>query len=274
LSSPEPESVVVHHFVDEAGTPTLFGRRRVSIVGQEGCSKFFILGKLDIDDPAALAEALGALRAEFLADPYFRTVPSFDPARGRTAAAFHAKDDPPEVRYRVFQVLMRHELHFSAVVRDKHCVVEEVRARNAADPEYWYTENELYDSLVSHLYKSGFHEADHLEILFARRGNKDRQEALRTALGSARQAYEARYGVKAHATVTFSTGSPKQSAGLQAVDYFLWALQRLYEKDESRYWDFVVGKAKLVHDMDDRREKQWGVFYNKSNPLTLEKRKK
>ena len=38
----------IDSFVDQAGHPTLFGRRRGSgvIVGKEGCSKFFIIGKL------------------------------------------------------------------------------------------------------------------------------------------------------------------------------------------------------------------------------------
>ena len=217
---------------------------------------------------------MDALRAELLADPYFRDVPSMQPARGRTAAAFHAKDDPAEVRYRVFHVLMKHDVRFSAVVRSKHRVVEEVRARNRADPEYRYNENELYDSLVSHLYKSGFHEADVFKIKFARRGASDRAHALRQALERARQVYEANFGVQSRHTVEITMGTPKESAGLQAVDYFLWALQRLYEREEDRYWEFVRDKVKLVYDMDDTREQPFGMYYNPKNPLTLAAHKK
>jgi hypothetical protein len=39
----DPDRSVIHYFVDEAGTPTLFRRRRKSIVDVAGCSKFFIL---------------------------------------------------------------------------------------------------------------------------------------------------------------------------------------------------------------------------------------
>ncbi len=38
------------------------------------------------------------------AHPYFAGVPSFDPARGKTAVAFHAKDDVPEVRFVVLTI--------------------------------------------------------------------------------------------------------------------------------------------------------------------------
>lgn len=43
-----------HYFVDEAGDPTLFGARGKILVGSEGCSRFFMLGLADVDDPPAL----------------------------------------------------------------------------------------------------------------------------------------------------------------------------------------------------------------------------
>lgn len=144
----DSEPVVLHYFVDEAGDPALFARRRRSIVGQEGCSNYFILGKLEVDDPEGLSRELESLRAELLADPYFKNVPSMQPDEGKTAVLFHAKDDLPEVRYRVLKLLAGQTVSFYAVVRDKERLVEQVRARNQADPDYWYRENELYDDLV------------------------------------------------------------------------------------------------------------------------------
>ena len=59
---------------------TQHGLRNRVIAGSEGCSKYFILGKLDVDDPHALTAAMESLRAQLLADPYFRGVPSMQPA--------------------------------------------------------------------------------------------------------------------------------------------------------------------------------------------------
>src|SRR5438874_12478317 len=87
----EPKPVVVHYFIDEAGDPVLFGRRKV-IVGTQS-SRYFLLGKLQIADPAAVSHALEELRKHLLADPYFNSVPSMSPAEGKTAVIFHAKDD-------------------------------------------------------------------------------------------------------------------------------------------------------------------------------------
>jgi len=63
--------------------------RRRTIVGTDGCSRFFIMGKLEVDDPAALGTRLTALRERLVAHAYFQGVPSFDSARGNTAVMFH-----------------------------------------------------------------------------------------------------------------------------------------------------------------------------------------
>ena len=55
----------------------------------------------------ALEADLAALRAELLADPLVNTVPSMQPAAGKTALFFHAKDDVQEVRIAVFKLLRR-----------------------------------------------------------------------------------------------------------------------------------------------------------------------
>src|SRR5438128_254717 len=117
---PQPDEnspVVVHYFIDEAGDSALFGRRK-PIVGTQS-SRYFLLGKLEIENPSALMHALAELRQQLLADAYFNSAPSMTPAEGKTAVIFHAKDDLAEVRDRVFHLIAEHELRFSAVVRDK-----------------------------------------------------------------------------------------------------------------------------------------------------------
>lgn len=147
MNTPDPPSTL-HFFVDEAGDPTLFDSKGRIMVGQEGCSKTFILGKLDAADPAGLHAGLERLRGELLADPYFKRVPSMQAERGKTALAFHAKDDVAEVRREVFKVLMALELRFYAVVRNKASLLDYVRQRNEREPGYRYRGDELYDTLL------------------------------------------------------------------------------------------------------------------------------
>jgi len=62
---------------------------------------------------------------------------------------------------------------------------------------------------------------------------------------------------------------PPACAGLQAVDYFLWALQRLYERREDRYVELLWPAFRLVNDLDDTREAKYGVYYSQKKALTL-----
>ncbi|MCA9242992.1 MAG: hypothetical protein KDA32_03485 [Phycisphaerales bacterium] len=81
---------VRYYYVDESGDPTLFDAKGRVIVGAQGRSRFFFLGKLDVADPESLAAELNTLRSRLLREPYFAGVPSMQPERGKTATHFHA----------------------------------------------------------------------------------------------------------------------------------------------------------------------------------------
>ena len=91
-------SSIRHYFVDEAGDGFLFDEAGRVRVGTPGCSHYFILGVLDVPNPTSLAHDLEQLRLGLLGDPYFKKVPSMQPEQKKTALAFHAKNDVPEVR--------------------------------------------------------------------------------------------------------------------------------------------------------------------------------
>ena len=60
-----------HYFIDEGGDSTLFSRKGKVLIGTEGCSRFFMLGLLDVPDPATLQRTFDDLRAQLMSDPYF-----------------------------------------------------------------------------------------------------------------------------------------------------------------------------------------------------------
>ncbi len=269
-----PGPDIRYYFVDEAGDPTLFGKRGKLLVGTEGCSKYFILGKLDVADPDFLAAEMTSLRTRLLADPYFRGVPSMQAAQRKTAIAFHAKDDLPEVRREVFNLLLGQKVQFFAVVRDKNVIAQLVEEHNKKRPKYRYHPNQLYDRCVSQLFKERLHKDAGYSIYFSQRGKSDRTEALQKALEAARTAFRNRWGIAGTAPIEIV---PSTSAGrvcLQAVDYFLWALQRFFEREEDRFLELIWPQTRLVIDRDDTRTKPYGVYYNQTNPLTLAARAK
>ena len=258
------------YFVDEAGDPVLFGKRGQVIINTDGCSRFFILGILDCNQPDKLSNELDELRQNLLADEYFKKVPSMQPEARKTYVAFHAKDDIPEVRHEVFSMLRKADVKFLAVVRRKDKVLEYVRQRNMSDPHYKYNPNELYDYMVRVLFRNLLHKEDHYEITFAKRGNQDRTEALRNSLIQAQRRFAEKWGSSyINSEIYIHAKSSFQSGGLQAVDYFLWSLQRFYERHEDRYLEYLWPKYSLVHDLDDTRKAKYGVYYDKKRPLTL-----
>jgi len=228
-----------HYFVDEAGDGVLFDSRGRVIIGHQGCSRFFILGMVDIPDPATIATELSALRMRILADPYFKGVPSLKPDAGKTALAFHAKDDLPEVRREVFSLLRTQDIEFYAVVREKSRVLDYVRQRGEGEAAYRYHPNELYDYLVRRLFKTRLHQEDRYHITFARRGGADRTMAFRKALETARDRFLMQHGKVRRAAIEVVPGNLFGHSGLQVADYFLWALQRLYERREERYVELL-----------------------------------
>lgn len=257
------------YYVDEAGDGNLFDVKGRTIVGAEGCSNYFILGMLDIAAPDALAQEMEALRRQLLADPYFSGVPSMQPEAGKTAQAFHAKDDIVEVRREVFTLLRRHDLRFFAVVRNKHKVIEYVRQRNEREPGYRYQPNELYDYMVRRLFGNLLHKDDSYRIYFSKRGKQDRTAALQLSLEQARERFSRAWGIHSTAPISVLPRASGDCPGLQAVDYFLWALQRLYERREDRYVAYLQPAFHMVHDLDDIRQARYGVYYTKKKPLTI-----
>lgn len=279
-----PQSETQRLFVDEAGDPVLFNRKGEAIIETNGCSRFFIVGKLEVADPVALTAALTDLRQELMEDSYFDGVPSFDPKRKKTALLFHAKDDLPEVRLLVFRLLrgLGKNLRFHAVVCDKRVLLQREINRRAQAPGYRYRPDSIYDDLFRSLFSKLHRFADRYELFVAKRGNKDRNQAIRSAIEEAGKAFENIYGFP-HSALSdwdITISNPETTVCLQAVDYFLWAVQRFYEARvhpatgeeirEERFLKMLWPQVGEIHDLDFGPAQ--GTFFTGQKPLTLEER--
>jgi len=229
-----------------------------------------MLGLLEVPDPDDLGRRLELLRSDMLSDPYFRGVPSFDPKNQKTALYFHAKDDLPEVRREVFRLLRNVAgLSFYAIVTDKLCTVNYVYRQNELNSGYRYHPNMLYDQLVRRLSRDRLTDGSEYRIWFAKRGGSDRTAALEAAILTARRRYNKKWKKTGQPQFQLTCSTPAQTTNLQAVDYFLWALQRCYERQEDRYLEYLQPAFRLVMDIDDRRAKPYGEYYTHKKPLTL-----
>lgn len=264
------QSKIAYFFVDEAGDLTLFDKRGRVIVGEEGVSHTFIVGIAETSDPATLARRLETLRSDLLADPYFADVPSMRRESAKTAIAFHAKDDLPEVRREVFRILAGTDLKVFAAIRRKQRLAADFRAAFERSGVKRGPES-IYDELVTRLFKERLHLAEQNHIVFARRGKSDRNLALEKAIRLAKREFESRWRKGIDRPTTVSSSVPSETTCLQAIDYCLWALQRMVERREERFFALLRDKFRLVLDRDDDRRNGYGEYYTSKNPLTLER---
>jgi Protein of unknown function (DUF3800) len=263
-SVPQP---MAHYFVDESGDGVLFGKQGKVLLGQPGVCGQFMLGMLEVSDPSGLAKALEGLRQDLLADPYFKSVPSMQPNRYKTAVMLHAKDDLPEVRREVFKLLAQHDIKFYAVVRDMRAVLAYALERKTRDNTYLYNPNELYDSCVALLFKDRLHAYESCSIHYGVRGTVDRMRAFQTALDLARSRFEQKWSQQVTTHIDLQPSRPQKVICLQAVDYVLWALQRYYNAQESRFIDLLGDKVSLIHAVDEVTSSVDGAYFTKKKPL-------
>ena len=192
------------------------------------------------------------------------------PANRKTAIAFHAKDDLPEVRREVFKLLPSFGASVIVAIRRKNVLAGEAVATYQLSGRK-LSANAVYDELVRYVFRNTLFNADENKILFSRRGKSDRSAALNKAIERAKEDFRRKWGDRQDKPTSVSSAMPSESEGLQIIDYYLWALQRMYERSEDRFFNLVADQFSLVMDLDDTRAKGYGAWYSKNDVLTLEK---
>lgn len=259
-------------YVDEAGDGVLFGPKGRDRLKDQEAPRFFMLGMVRCADDQAAGAALNQLREKVLANPLYSSIPSMQPQARKTARAFHAKDDHPEIRAKVFELLAGLDFRFYAVIKDMRAVRAYVENRNRMHVDYRYTPNELYDLTVRMLFKQRLHTHQGYGITFARRGKSDRTKTLRQELEKTRLRFLQEHKRNHEPEIKIFPAYPWEEPCLQVADYGLWALQRCYERHEARFIRALWPKVSLIHDVDDPAGKKYGTYLSrKAEPPDPEK---
>jgi len=245
-------------FVDESGDPTFYDRKGNLIVGQEGCSPILLLGFIETTDPVSIRQALLELQHEVVTDPYFQGVPSLK----KTRIAFHAKDDLPEIRYKVYKLLGTLSFKTQIIVARK---IERV-FRNRFDAN----EHRFYDHLITRLFQNTLHRYERNHIYFAKRGSRKRQIPLAHAIHQGVQRFEEKWGTQVTTEIHIQAQTPAGEPCLSVIDYMNWAVYRAFTRNEMRYFNVVADKISLVVDLYDA-EKYPQNWYNRKNPFHVNK---
>ncbi len=252
-----------HRFVDEAGDTTFYLKGKKAAIGAEGVSNVFILGMVKIyEPPDAVRAKIIQLQSTIAADPFFN-VPSVRKKEEKGGYYLHATDDLPEIRKLFFDLINTIDCSLEAVVARKS--IELFETKHKGKEEYFYAD------LLSHLLKNKLQKHEKLVLNLAERGKSTKHNNLNLALLKAKQRFSIKTeGEKEIKTnVLFEVKKPTQEPLLNLADYLCWAVQRVFEKGEIRYYNLVQSKISLVVDLyDTGNYKNWGNYYDKKNPLT------
>ena len=260
----QPSVPVEHRFLDEAGDTTFYGPGRQVILGKEGVSLTFGMSIVRIDRPLAEVRAeITALQKQVETDPLLNAIPSVVKRVQRGGFFFHACKDSPDVRT-VF-------LHY---LRDLPCEAEVVVARKVPllfTLKHHGKDDEFYADVLSHLIKHRLKRARRLVLNIAARGSSTRarvlEEALRKATGRAAKRWTPD---ELKGEVVFNTQTPLREPLVNVADYLGWAVQRVFEKGETRFYDYLRERIRLVVDLYDSANYEGNRNYydHQRNPLT------
>lgn len=252
-----------HRFLDEAGDTTFYLKGKIPAIGSNGVSACFILGLVKFRGPLEqIRQRIVQLQKDVENDRYYKGVRSIEKKKARHGFCFHATDDPAEVRKTFYEFINDLNCSCEAVVARKNLVRFE-RKHNRS-------ENEFYADLLSHLIKNKFQKDGKLVFNIAKRGTSTRNSVLELAKEKAIKRFSSQgSGSVVKTEIAFNVQNHLNEPLLNVADYFCWALQRVFERGETRYYDFISEKISVIVDLYDHKNfDKRGNFYDSKKPLT------
>lgn len=235
-----------HRFLDEVGDTTFFAKDKQVSIGEPGVSLSFGIGMAKINAPLADVRAeVVSLQNEIANDKYLNVIPSVKRKVNQGGFFFHASDDPPEVR----QIFYRY-------LKGLDCSLEIVIARKILDifaKKHNHKEAEFYADVLSHLIKNKLHMGGKLVLNVSCRANSTSNKNLATSLDKAivRVNHKREQLGDVQTEVVFNVQNHRTEPLLNVADYLCWSVQRVFERGETRYYDFLGDRVKLVVDIYD-----------------------
>jgi len=270
-----------HRFLDEAGDTAFYGKGKKSIIGTNGVSNCFIVGMVKFRQPLTeLRKSVIELQEKVATDSYYDVI-SVRKKKETTGFYFHATDDIPEIRKLFMDFIKSLDCSFEAVVGRKS--IERYETAHKGKEQYFYAD------LLSHLLKNKLNKKEKLVLHIAERGKSTRNHNLELALEKAKERLANSINFKKNmktddgwnsehfsrkdiiSTVVFNVTQPVQEPLLNVADYFCWAVQNVFEKGETRFYNYLKEKISLVIDIyETEKYENWKNYYGPKNPLTAE----
>lgn len=152
---------------------------------------------------------------------------------------FHAAEDWQALRNKVFDVISHiHDLHVYSIVIRKNMTNPTLRP-----PEKLYSR--IFDWLLHDVkFGEGIDASNHIVVVTDSVNFKGKNDALKSSLLSYMDKEFFSHGM----TGTLYQHKSCSDLNLQIVDYCSWAIQRYWEKDDTRSFEIIESKVRHVGD--------------------------
>lgn len=252
-----------HRFLDEAGDTTFYGKGRIPIIGTDGVSNTFILGMVNFKEPLPpIRNRIKELQKSIESNEYYNSVKSVMKRIDKGGFYFHAKDDIPEIRKEYFDFILGINCSFQAIVGRKIISLFE-NTHNGKDTDF-------YADMLSHLIKDKFEKYPKLVLNIAERANSTAINNLEKGLEKAKKRFISNNPDKPIISqISFNVHKYQNEPLLSIADYLCWVVQRVFERGEIRYYNYMMEKISLVVDLYDKKSYNNSKnYYTKNNQLT------
>ena len=103
----------------------------------------------------------------------------------------------------------------------------------------------------------------------AHRAKSTNNKNLELALRIAKNRFKNTNNEEIKANIVFNIQNQLKEPLLNVSDYLCWSIQRIFEKGETRYYNYINDKISLVVDLyDSKNYKRWQNYYSPTNKLT------
>lgn len=209
-------------FADEAGDFDFSDNGRAS--------KYFILCTVTMES-CAVATDLLELRRELAC----QAMPLGD--------YFHCTEDKQAVRDKVFETICRHDFHVQATVMEKSKAQPQVKTSRPRFYQYGWLYHFRYG--VRPFTNPGFRDPPELLVTAATLGtNKERASFLGAVDDVMRQTVPGRYNTH------FCPAAADPC--VQVADYCAWAIQRKWERGDTRSFELIQDRITYEYDLWER----------------------
>ena len=236
-------------FIDESGKPEIYSSRGENLVLSGKATKFLILAAVRCPDQLLLQQQITDFRAKLLKDKSLTEI--FSPAY--SLDAFHAQTDYPQVKEKFYNFLNELEIKIDILVVEKMKCYETLK-RNPG---------KLYGVMTGQLLKNICHQAEKTEIIFSRKDSKLKlKKELEVEVERIRLEYLSSHpNIAPDLSIGYQHNPHYTHGGLQAADYFAFAVFQVLERGNRQWYEIVREKVGKIQDICNKK------YFTRSNPL-------